>query len=172
MDCAMDAPEFAFARLGPAELPQLLALERECFGHPWTERQFLLGLANKAFQVFGLKRGEELAAYCSFHQAAGEMEILNIAVAPALRRRGLARRLFGLVLQICRNLGIEQGYLEVRRSNAAAIALYESFGFAAVGVRKGYYPDNGEDAVLMRLDLADARPQPSQPKETSHDPLA
>jgi ribosomal-protein-alanine N-acetyltransferase len=159
----MDASQYDFVRLGPDDLPQLLPLERQCFSHPWSERQFRLGLDNKAFYVFGLKRDAELAAYCSFHAAAGEMEIMNIAVAPHLRRRGLARRLLGLVLQICRNMGIEQGYLEVRRSNAAARALYEAFGFAECGVRKGYYPDNGEDAVLMRLDLPNPTTDPNRP---------
>lgn len=177
----MHACLYQFARLGPPELPQLLALERLCFSHPWNERQFLLGLENKAFFVFGLKHGEELAAYCSFHAAAGEMEVLNIAVSPPLRRRGLGRRLLGLVLQICRNMGINQGYLEVRRSNAAARALYEAFGFVECGVRKAYYPDNGEDAVLMRLDFPDpatdagrpGAPGPTLPdsKENPHDPL-
>lgn len=166
----MDARRYEFARLGPEELPRLLALERLCFSHPWTERQFLLGLANKAFFVFGLKNGQELAAYCSFHAAAGEMEILNIAVDPPLRRGGLARRLLGLVLQICRNLGIEQGYLEVRRSNAAARALYEAFGFVECGVRKAYYPDNGEDAVLMRLDLPAPETNPNRPDAPEPDP--
>lgn len=163
----MDAPalarDCAFVRLGPEDLGRLLALERRCFSHPWTERQFRLGLTNKAFFVFGLKDGAELAAYCSFHAAAGEMEILNIAVAPALRRGGLGRRLLGLVLQICRNLGIHQGYLEVRRSNAAARALYEAFGFVECGVRKAYYPDNGEDALLMRLNLPARESDPAQP---------
>lgn len=159
----MEASRYEFARLGPDDLPQLLPLERECFSHPWSERQFRLGLDNQAFFVFGMKHDATLAAYCSFHAAAGEMEVMNIAVAPALRRRGLARRLLGLVLQICRNMGIQQGYLEVRRSNAAARALYEAFGFSEYGVRKGYYPDNGEDAVLMRLDLATPAPESNRP---------
>jgi [ribosomal protein S18]-alanine N-acetyltransferase len=155
----MDAETYQFARLGLDDLPALLELERECFSFPWTEAQYRLGLENKAFLVFGLKDAEQVAAYLSFHQAAGEMEVLNLATAPALRRQGLGRRLLGLVLQICRKMGIEHAYLEVRRSNAAALALYASFGFSQVGLRKGYYPDNGEDAVLMRLDLA-RDPQP------------
>ncbi|MEW5772680.1 MAG: ribosomal protein S18-alanine N-acetyltransferase [Thermodesulfobacteriota bacterium] len=164
------ASDYAFARLGPDDLDQLLALERLCFSHPWTERQFLLGLENKAFYVFGLKLGQELAAYCSFHAVADEMEVLNIAVAPPLRRRGLARRLLGLVLQICRNMGIQQGYLEVRRSNTAARALYKAFGFAECGVRKAYYPDNGEDAVLMRLDLPERTTDPNRPEAPAPNP--
>lgn len=170
MDTPASAGDYAFARLGPEDLDQLLALERQCFTHPWTERQFSLGLGNKAFFVFGLKHGAELAAYCSFHAVAGEMEVLNIAVAPALRRRGLGRRLLGLVLQICRKMGIRQGYLEVRSSNAAARALYASFGYAECGVRKGYYPDNGEDAVLMRLDLPTPQPESDRPDAPEPDP--
>jgi len=81
------------------------------------------------------------------------MEILNLAVAPEYRRRGLASRLLGLVLKIGKRLGVARVFLEVRESNVAARALYCRQGFGQVGVRKGYYPDNMEDALVQRLDL-------------------
>ncbi|MBU1004105.1 MAG: ribosomal protein S18-alanine N-acetyltransferase [Proteobacteria bacterium] len=145
--------ELTFHRLGVADLAPLVALEQQCFSAPWKEEQFLLGLEREVFKVFGLKDGEELVAYCSFYHVLDEMEILNIAVAPQGRRRGTGRRLLSLVLQICRKMGIQNAHLEVRFGNAAARALYASFGFQETGVRKGYYPDNGEDAILMCLDL-------------------
>lgn len=145
--------ELSFQRLSVADLPDLVALERQCFSAPWQEEQFLLGLEREVFKVFGLKDGGELVAYCSFYHVLDEMEILNIAVAPERRRRGAGRRLLSLVLQICLKMGIQNAHLEVRDGNVAARSLYSSFGFQETGVRKGYYPDNGEDAILMRLDL-------------------
>ena len=142
-----------FARLDRNDLAALAALEKECFATPWTEEQFLLGLEQGVFKVFGLKDDGVLAAYCSFYHVADGMEILNIAVRPELRRVGLGRRLLGLVLGICARMGIVEAHLEVRVGNTAARRLYEGFGFTACGVRKEYYPDNGEDAVVMRLDL-------------------
>jgi ribosomal-protein-alanine N-acetyltransferase len=81
------------------------------------------------------------------------MEILNLAVRPDRRRQGLGRHLLGHVLHLCDNMGIKRGYLEVRRSNDAARNLYQAYGFAEVGVRSKYYPDNREDAIIMRLDF-------------------
>lgn len=142
-----------FTRLDRGDLPALAAMERECFASPWTEEQFLLGLEQGVFKVFGLKDAGRLVAYCSFYHVADGMEILNIAVRPERRRSGLGRRLLGLVLAICGKLGVTEAHLEVREGNTAARRLYESFGFKPCGLRKGYYPDNGEDAVLMRLGL-------------------
>jgi ribosomal-protein-alanine N-acetyltransferase len=89
----------------------------------------------------------------SFHHVVDEMEILNIAVRPELRRRGLGARLLGLALGICAEMGVRLAALEVRTGNAPALALYARFGFVRVGLRRGYYADTGEDAVLMNLEL-------------------
>ncbi len=147
------ARELSFCRLASGDLEQLVRLERECFSCPWNEKQFNLALEQKVFNVFGLKHEERLLAYLSFYHTGDEMEILNLAVEPQWRRRGVARRLLGLVLQIGRKMGIRYALLEVRRSNAPALGLYAGFGFVQVGLRKRYYPDNGEDALVMRLDL-------------------
>lgn len=149
-----DAGDYAFRRLGMDDLEPLVALERLCFSHPWTEKQFRLGLEGKVFKVFGLERGGTLAAYISFYHVGDEMEILNLAVAPALRRKGLGRRLLRLALAICRRMGVATARLEARESNQAALTLYGGQGFERCGVRKAYYPDNREDAVCMVLDLS------------------
>ncbi len=153
------AGEFRFARLGLDDLPGLVALERRCFSMPWGEREFRLGLEGRVFNVFGLFGPDGLAAYVSFHHVVDEMEILNVAVRPELRRRGLGARLLGLALGICAGMGVRVARLEVRAGNVPALALYARFGFARVGLRRGYYTDTGEDAVLMSLDL----PAPAAP---------
>lgn len=145
--------QYEFARLDRGDLKELVALEQDCFSSPWGEKEFLLGLENKVFRVFGFKSAGRLAAYISFHHVVDEMEVLNIAVHPELRRQGLGRRLLGLVLNICKKMGIKNAHLEVRESNEPARRLYAGFGFTECGLRKGYYPDNGEDAILMSLDL-------------------
>lgn len=131
----------------------MLELEARCFSLPWQEEQFQLAFTQQVFNVFGLKHEGRLVAYLSFYHTADEMEILNLAVAPDCRRRGYGKRLLGLVLQISHKMGIHQGYLEVRRTNTAARNLYAMFGFAQVGIRKGYYTDTGEDALVMRRDF-------------------
>ncbi len=148
---------YEFSRLGLCDLDDLVALEKICFPHAWTEQQFWLCLKQKVYYIFGLKKRGELAAYMSFHRIVDEMEILKLAVHPAHRLKGLGKRLLGFVLQNCIEMGIEQAYLEVRRSNTAALALYTGFGFIQTGIRKGYYPDNKEDALLLFLNLKKCR---------------
>ncbi|MFW6324452.1 MAG: ribosomal protein S18-alanine N-acetyltransferase, partial [Desulfovibrionales bacterium] len=118
-------------------------------------RQFEQGIKQSAFHVFGIKKQDRLLAYVSFSQVHDEMEIFNIAVEKTWRRKGLASRLLGFILQMNCKMGIKKCYLEVRESNLAARRLYEKFGFHAVGRRKGYYPDTGEDAIIMRAEMGE-----------------
>lgn len=136
-----------------ADIPDLVALEKLCFSVPWSAKQYETVLGNKPFHVFGIRHETELVGYLTLFAADWEMEILNIAVNPSHRRRGHARRMLDHVLHLCRKMGIKRGYLEVRRSNIPAQSLYAASGFKEVGVRKRYYPDNREDAIIMRLDM-------------------
>lgn len=142
-----------FFRLDAGHLDEVLALEQRCFSMPWTAKQFGLAFEQKVFSVFGLRAGGRLLAYASVYHAAGELEILNVAVLPECRRRGLGRRLLGLLLQVARKMGITRAVLEVRTGNAPAIALYEGLGFARAGRRPRYYADTGEDALIYTLNL-------------------
>ena len=89
--------------------------------------------------------------------AADEVHLLDLAVDEAARRRGIGRELVGAVLDHARETAARLVLLEVRRSNAAAIALYRSHGFSENGVRRAYYSDNGEDAIEMCVDLSEKR---------------
>lgn len=151
---ALVAGDLDFQRLEEADIPELLALERACFSYPWGEKQFRLAFEQNLFKVFGMKQGRRLMAYVAFYHAADEMEILNVAVRDECRRLGVAKRLLGLVLQIARKMGINTVFLEVREHNEAALRLYAGFGFEHVGVRKNYYPDTKEDALVHKLELA------------------
>ncbi|EPR42305.1 ribosomal-protein-alanine acetyltransferase [Desulfovibrio sp. X2] len=149
-------------RLVPNDAAELASLERACFSHPWSEEQLAYGLREKALHILGMRAEDgTLGAYCSFYCVADEGEIVNIAVAEGNRRRGWGRVLLGAVLQSAAEMGIHRMFLEVRQSNAAAIGLYAAHGFVRTGVRKRYYPDTNEDALVMTLTMAEARQEPS-----------
>lgn len=141
------------ALLGVGDVDAVMDLERLCFRTRWTREQFLLGLGRGAFRILGIYESGALLAYVAFSLIAREMEIMNIATHPAHRRKGLGAWLLAKALDICRAERAQQGFLEVRRSNHGAIDLYQKFGFIQVGIRKNYYPDNNEDALLFRLDF-------------------
>ncbi len=166
-DMAKDSVQTAeFFRLGKEHSCEVAALEKTCFSVPWSEEQFLLAFDRKIFHVFGLRKSGRLLAYCAMYKASGDVEILNLAVRPDMRRQGLAKRLLGLVLQIARNMKVFDVYLEVREHNVPAQRLYKGFGFVQTGVRKKYYPDTGEDALVMHLELAtQAKTQTQRIKE-------
>ena len=152
-----------FFRLGRNELEALAALEALCFTSPWSKEQFAGAFGLPNFAAFGLRAplrenaGAEgnalLAAYISFYHSQDELEILNLAVAPEWRGRGCGRRLLRLALRMAARMDIGQAVLEVRSGNAPALALYKGQGFTQVGLRRGYYPDSGEDALVLALSL-------------------
>jgi [ribosomal protein S18]-alanine N-acetyltransferase len=150
------------------DLAALVALEARCHTHPWSEG----GLRDAIVPVAGegtilVLRGpwtppdeqRGIRAYCAFHVVADEAHVHNLALAPEVRRRGLARRLLALTLEILARKGARAVHLEVRAGNAAARALYRAMGFHEVGKRHAYYSAPVEDAVLLsRADLGEPRP--------------
>ncbi len=147
------------ARLGLESAPALAAIEARCFPDPWDAAAFVAAFGRAPFAAYGLSGpgGEGLWAYATFHFLGDEFEVLNIAVDPARRGLGLATRLFVHVLQQTDKMGMYRGYLEVRAGNAPARRLYARQGFVEVGRRRRYYPDNGEDALVMAREMLPAR---------------
>jgi ribosomal-protein-alanine N-acetyltransferase len=141
-------------RLTYADLPQVVAIERRAFTTPWSLAMFVLELSKPSgvclAAVVGEPegRGEELVGYlvCSRYDAV--WHIMNVSVDPDRRRRRIASTLLATLLDRVDDPGA-QFTLEVRRSNRAAIELYDRFGFRSAGVRRRYYADNGEDAIVM-----------------------
>jgi len=168
-----DPATLEFFRLGRNDLDALAAFERLCFTLPWSKEQLAGHLALPNFAAFGLRaplrknsgaKGDAtLLAYLSFYHSPDELEILNLAVAPAWRVCGYGARLLRLVLDMGANMGIGRAVLEVRAGNLAALALYKGQGFAQVGRRRGYYRDNGEDALVLELLLRRAMPHGEDP---------
>jgi ribosomal-protein-alanine N-acetyltransferase len=139
--------------LGEPDVRELMELEALCFAYHWTREQFLLGLEGEAFKVIGVRRDGVLAGYMAFSLIADEMEVLNLAVHPEYRRQGLGEALLSRSLEISEANGTAKSFLDVKVSNDPALALYRKFGYKKIGVRKKYYPDTREDALLLRYDF-------------------
>jgi len=144
----------------PEDVAVLAAIEQRCYTHPWPEQAFARAVRDSRVRVLVLRGptgpGEAwrgIAAYCVLQPVADELQIHNLAVREDLRRAGLGRRLLGLSLDLGRRRGARCAYLEVRASNAAAIALYTGAGFEVASIRRGYYEEPREDALLMRRSL-------------------
>lgn len=131
-----------------ADLARVHALECAAQPSPWSREHFAAELDNPCARIDLCWRSGELAGYLCAWLIAGELQIQNLATAPAFRRQGVAARLLQRALERSRAAGLEAAWLEVRAGNAAAIALYERFGFRAVSRRPRYYAD-GEDALVM-----------------------
>lgn len=142
-----------FRRLHVSDAEAMQEMESICFSMPWNLSQCKGALAQDNFAAFGLWLGKALVAYISFFHSAKEMEILNLAVHPLARRKGHGQRLLHLLLQAGHKMGMQKVVLEVRENNLAAIALYEKSGFKMSGLRKRYYTDTGEDALIYIRDL-------------------
>ena len=145
----MSATAVQVRRLTYADLPQVIAIERRAFPTPWSLAMFVLELSKPSGICLAAVRGGELAGYTICSRYDTVWHIMNIAVDPDERRQGIAR---SLLLELFDRVGEgdhARFTLEVRQSNGAAIALYERFGFRSAGVRRRYYQDNGEDAIIM-----------------------
>ena len=143
----------AVVELGADDVRDLMELEGLCFDYHWTEEQFLLGLKSRAFKVLGVRVDGRLAGYMAFSLIEDEMEVLNLAVHPDFRRQGLGEMLLARSFEVCTANGIAKSFLDVKISNEPALALYRKFGYKKIGVRKRYYPDTKEDALLFRYDF-------------------
>lgn len=137
-----------------ADLARVAALERESYVFPWND-QIFADCLRVGYHCVVVETPEGVSGYGVLSLGAGEAHVLNICVAEGLRRRGVGRGLLLSLLRHARDRGIRDAFLEVRRSNRAAIALYHDLGFECVGQRRGYYQAHGgrEDALVYRLEL-------------------
>lgn len=136
-------------------LADVLEIEQGSFSLPWSKNVFQSEFQKDYAYYVGVLEGKKLVAYAGCWKVLDEGHITNIAVHPAFRRKGYGKKVVAYLLDLCRLLHIARVTLEVRRSNAVAIRLYQSLGFVGVGYRKGYYEDNKEDALIMWASLGD-----------------
>ena len=147
----MTSPTITIRQLGYSDLPQVIAIERRAFPTPWSLAMFVLELSKPSGICLAAMRDERLAGYLICSRYDRVWHIMNVAVDPDHRRQGLATALLNRLLERVADGGGEDARftLEVRRSNGGAIELYERFGFKVAGLRRRYYQDNGEDALVM-----------------------
>jgi [ribosomal protein S18]-alanine N-acetyltransferase len=135
-------------RLSYADLPQVIAIERRAFPTPWSLAMFVLELSKPSGICLAALRDGRIVGYLVCSRYDKVWHLMNVAVDDRLRRQGIASALLEQLFEQADRPG-EQYTLEVRLSNAAAMALYEQYGFRSAGVRRGYYHDNQEDALIM-----------------------
>ena len=133
------------------QIDEVLAIEEAAFTNPWTREMYLAELANPGVSSCYLARDASGRAigFCSVWRVLDELHINNLAVAPPYRRRGIGTGLLTHVLNEGAKLGAHRATLEVRRSNDVARHLYEQLGFATAGVRRAYYTNPVEDALVL-----------------------
>jgi ribosomal-protein-alanine N-acetyltransferase len=139
-----------------ADLAEVLRIERQSFDAPWNRRQFLAAVGGDGVQLNLVLecgdpgRPDRIAGYASAWVVAGEMQINNFAVAEECRRNGHGTRILAHLLEEAARYRCSEVSLEVSRANDGAIRLYEAGGFQKAGIRKGYYRDSGEDALVLK----------------------
>ena len=160
------------------DIPEVMKIEVRSFSLPWTEDAFVREIEKIPFsrplvaeEVEGRNGragpavggsatggpaagGPAIVGYACWWEVKDECHITNVTVSPEARRRGVGKFLMREILKDARRRGAVRATLEARNSNGAAVSLYEGFGFSPVAMRKGYYPDNGEDALVMLMEFS------------------
>ena len=161
-------PKFELRKMVAADLDEVMVIERAAFKHPWSTELFRRELDHDWSTVLlcleplsnahGGRASERIVGFLIYWLVHDEVHILNVAVDPKHRRRGVARLLLAETEKRAVATGAALLTLEVRRSNEGALDLYKQFEYRAVGVRPNYYVDEGEDAIVMIKELKRPRP--------------
>ena len=134
------------------DIDNVLEVEKDCFSIPWSKASFLRELEDNEIALYLVaKIGNKAVGYIGVWKVLDEGHITNLAVHSDYRKLGIGSMLVDKLLSLCKNDEITSFTLEVRKSNVIAQNLYKKFGFVECGVRKKYYEDNNEDAIIMWL---------------------
>ena len=141
-------------RMNESHVAAVAALEKLCFADPWSLSSVASELKNPLALWLVAVEEDVVCGYIGSQSVMGESDMMNVAVNPDFRRKGIGEALVGALSDALKALGNTNLTLEVRASNAPAIALYEKLGFTQVGLRKNYYRNPKEDALILRKELA------------------
>lgn len=134
----------------PEHVLQVAQLESLCFADPWSEMSIESELRSIWSYWLVAVEGDQVVGYIGSQSSIDESDVMNVAVHPDWRRRGIAEKMIDSLIAALKNRGTHSLTLEVRASNAPAIALYHKMGFVQVGCRKNYYRNPKEDALILR----------------------
>jgi [ribosomal protein S18]-alanine N-acetyltransferase len=140
-------------RMDTNDIDRIMKIERKSFVAPWSRTMFEEIIFSPISRGLVIEHNNIIVGYLVFYTVYVEAHIMNLAVNPEERKQGYARQMLDLVLKFFRENNISECYLEVREHNRDAQRLYEHFGFEVIGRRKEYYPETGEDALVMQLFL-------------------
>jgi ribosomal-protein-alanine N-acetyltransferase len=145
-------PELRLAQMDMDDVPEIMAVDRLCFRAPWSENAYQSELKNSVAFYLVARCDGVLVGFGGAWLVMDEAHVTTLGVHPDYRGRGIGERLFAEMLAEAIRRGVQRASLEVRESNDSARRLYEKYGFTPVARRRGYYSDNGEDAVVMWVD--------------------
>lgn len=148
----VDPNSVVIESLQPQHINAVVDIEIRSFDHPWSKDSFLQLLDQKHFYGFGLFQSNTLIGYCFLYFVMDEINIVNIAMDPSKRQKGLASKMLVHIHQWGKAKGAKRSFLEVSVENQAAIKLYESFGYNKQGRRVKFYAGN-QDAHIMTKPL-------------------
>jgi ribosomal-protein-alanine N-acetyltransferase len=143
-----------------ADLERVVAIEKQSMPSPWSRELFEEELNRTQANYFVVEEEGTLGGYIGYWEAPEEAHIITLAIAPIFRNRGLGKRMMDHFLAFAARKGARLATLEVREGNEAGRRLYEKCGFRMVAIRKKYYSDNLEDAVVMIREIAEAQAPP------------
>jgi len=137
-------------KMNENHVSQVAELEKVCFSDPWSENSVASELNNKLSLWLVAVEGDAVLGYIGSQTVMDETDMMNVAVHPDFRRRGIGESLVLGLVEKLKSLGSHCLTLEVRSSNESAISLYEKLGFTQIGRRKNYYRNPKEDALILR----------------------
>lgn len=150
----MKTNEIIIRRMTEDDIDGVVEVENSSFTIPWSKKAFLDEMGNSLAIYFIALDRDRVVGYCGMWDVSGEGDITNIAVLPEYRGIGIGRKLISSMILEAKRRELYSVTLEVRQSNTVAKNMYKSCGFVSVGTRKKYYADNGEDAIIMTVELS------------------
>lgn len=155
-----DARLIIIEEMTARDIEQIMTIEKVSFPTPWSEHMFRkelkVAMSRNVIARMETEKGRELVGYMNYWIYAGESHLNNIAVRKDCRRKGIASKLMAEMIRKSLEEGARCGTLEVRRSNTAAIALYERCGYSVKGMRPNYYDDTKEDGLILWCDFKES----------------
>lgn len=145
--------KITFRRMIEKDLEKVSEIEKEIFTDPWSYNAFKTDLNNDMAFPMVAEFDNLVIGYTNLYIVAGEVQIGNFAVAPGYRKRGVGKKLMDRIMALAKERKCDSIFLEVRESNGPAKALYGSFGFKSVGLRRDYYSNPREAAVIMAKEI-------------------